>query len=354
MDKINSKPGPGALGSIEFRAACKAAMSVFELAEKYKTAPLPNTYAVWFAYVTGLDQRLNSELDELLLGRNQISNYDLQLLFEAYLAEEPDAFAAHEISEALGEEINDVLVTIQKSLKQSNDFSSSLDRIGSNISQSGSPESLIEVVDTLLAENRKMAQLADDLNDGLSRSQELISNLNEQLSEVKDQSLRDPLTGIANRRAFDRALDDAIEAAEETGRPLCLAIADLDHFKQLNDTLGHQTGDHVLQAFAKLWVECTHDAELAARYGGEEFAMILPASDHIMAYNRLVAIKNSFSCLQVQSAADGQPVPPMTVSIGLARFRSGMSPRDLVRKADELLYAAKAQGRNRVKSEGIG
>ncbi|MFN7054047.1 GGDEF domain-containing protein [Hyphomonas sp.] len=329
-------------------------MNVFELAEKYKTAPLPNTYAVWFAYVTGLDPKLNSELDELLLGRDQISTYDLQLLFEAYLAEEPDAFAAHEISEAIGEEINDVLATIQKSLKQSNDFSSSLDRIGSNLAQSGSPESLIEVVDTLLAENRKMAQLADDLSDGLSRSQELISNLNEQLSEVKDQSLRDPLTGIANRRAFDRALDDAIEVAEETGRPLCLAIADLDHFKQLNDTLGHQTGDHVLQAFAKLWVECTHDAELAARYGGEEFAMILPGSDHIMAYNRLVAIKNSFAGLQLLNAADGKPLPSMTVSIGLARFRSGMNPRDLVRKADELLYAAKAQGRNRVKAEGIG
>lgn len=353
MDRINPRPGNGTMETMEFRTVCKAAIEVFSLAEKYRTAPLPSTYAVWFAYVTGLDPKLSAELDELMLGRDHISTYDMQLLFEAFLAQEPDAFAAHEISDALGEEISDVLATISSGLKQSNHFSSSLDRIQEEIPRAASQEGFRAVVSSLMAENSRMAEMTEKLNEGLARSQELISNLNEQLSEVRSQSLRDPLTGIANRRAFDKALDEAVETAQANGRPLCLAMADLDSFKQLNDTFGHQTGDLVLQAFARLLTQCIHEGELAARYGGEEFAIILPESDNITAYNRLVAIKNGFAGLVLKGAGEDQPAPAKSVSIGLARFRSGMSARDLVRQADVQLYAAKTEGRNRVKSEGI-
>lgn len=122
-----------------------------------------------------------------------------------------------------------------------------------------------------------MSAVTLELNQGLARSQGLITTLSEQLDEVRTQSLRDPLTSIPNRRAFDKTLQEVMEHATRTREPLCVAMADLDHFKVLNDTHGHQAGDIVLQNFARLISASADEPRMVARYGGEEFAIIFPA-----------------------------------------------------------------------------
>lgn len=157
----------------------------------------------------------------------------------------------------------------------------------------------------------------------------------------------DELTGLMNRRAFLPRLHIEQQRAQRSGRGFTLAMLDLDHFKQINDSHGHPFGDQVLVGFTALMLENCRAIDAVARLGGEEFAILLPESAEADA---LVALERVRSKLQAKSflTADGQAVQ-LTVSIGVAVWHAGQaSEAELLRRADRALYAAKAAGRNRI------
>lgn len=156
----------------------------------------------------------------------------------------------------------------------------------------------------------------------------------------------DPLTGVANRQGMNRDLRREWTRALRTGQPLCVALADLDLFKRINDTWGHGVGDRVLCAAARLFQRRLRPYDAVYRYGGEEFLFCLPNTDIESATRILNRLRRVVGKLTVTSD-DGQPVP-VTVSIGVAQMVPGHSVQDAVAAADRALYAAKDAGRNRV------
>ncbi|MEQ1660672.1 MAG: GGDEF domain-containing protein, partial [Hylemonella sp.] len=161
-------------------------------------------------------------------------------------------------------------------------------------------------------------------------------------------SLRDPLTGLANRRHFRAVLSREIEIVARSGNSALLLMLDIDHFKKVNDTHGHLSGDKVLQAVSRCIAACVRPQDTVARYGGEEFAIVMP--DCQAAYGETVAerIRQSVAALSI-------PVSPLlklqiTTSVGGAFAPVWVrSTADLwIERADTQLYLAKAQGRNRV------
>ncbi|WP_242098679.1 sensor domain-containing diguanylate cyclase [Sphingomonas sp. CROZ-RG-20F-R02-07] len=155
----------------------------------------------------------------------------------------------------------------------------------------------------------------------------------------------DPLTGIANRRAFFAALDDA--AGSANARSSCLAIFDIDHFKQVNDRYGHANGDQVLKAVASEAQRALRGSDLLARVGGEEFAAILPDAVLSDAHTACERLRQRVEALCVDAGARG--VIRVTVSVGLVEIASGATPSELYEAADQALYAAKHEGRNMLK-----
>jgi diguanylate cyclase (GGDEF)-like protein len=167
------------------------------------------------------------------------------------------------------------------------------------------------------------------------------------------QAMQDGLTGLANRRSFDETLEREVRRAERSGQPISIIMIDIDHFKAYNDCHGHLGGDECLRAAARAIQGCLRrSGDLAARYGGEEIAVILPGSDAQSAFGLAEAIR-----LAVRSLA--LPQSPLiggilTFSAGVATYvpgRNAGAPLDIVRDADEALYAAKAAGRNMVKTQ---
>lgn len=159
-------------------------------------------------------------------------------------------------------------------------------------------------------------------------------------------SIFDRLTGLPNRRYIEGRLDQAMAAARRTRRPLVLALADLDHFKQINDRHGHAVGDEVLCHAASTLSRAFRRSDVIARYGGEEFVILFPEAEPAAAAARLE---------QLRAEVAQEPVPvagtevPITLSVGLAVFPDdGETPADLLARADQRLYAAKRAGRNRV------
>jgi diguanylate cyclase (GGDEF)-like protein len=165
---------------------------------------------------------------------------------------------------------------------------------------------------------------------------------------VERQASTDGLTDLANRRHFEEALAGEISRAERFGGTLALVLADLDDFKQVNDRYGHQTGDDVLRAFADVLRETVRDIDLAARYGGEEFAVLLPQTDLDGAERLAQRLRETMASRRLTL----EPGATFTVtsSFGVASFPEASTPAALFAAADEALYRAKSEGKNRVVS----
>jgi diguanylate cyclase (GGDEF)-like protein len=164
------------------------------------------------------------------------------------------------------------------------------------------------------------------------------------VDELRRASLTDALTGVGNRRAFESGLSIEIERARRYGKYLALAMFDLDHFKRINDRLGHRVGDAVLEAFAAI-LRAGRAPDVAFRYGGEEFAMILPETDLAGARVAAQRVVDSISAAPLAAGAHSVAV---TCSAGIASLASDDDADSLVGRSDRGLYAAKSAGRNRV------
>src|SRR5690606_14455509 len=165
------------------------------------------------------------------------------------------------------------------------------------------------------------------------------------------ESMLDPLTKIANRKSFDEGIEAAIGEADANDAPLCLLIIDIDHFKNFNDTFGHQTGDQVLRLIAMTLKSNIKGRDLAARYGGEEFVAILPHTDLRGAVIVAENIRKAVQAKELLKRSTGEKLGRITASFGVASYTFGDNSNTFIERADRCLYAAKRSGRNRVVSE---
>ena len=160
--------------------------------------------------------------------------------------------------------------------------------------------------------------------------------------ELEQAAMRDPLTGLWNRRQFLLQVDRACAHADRHGAPFCLMLIDADHFKHINDTHGHHTGDEVLVALGRTLGARLRECDALCRWGGEEFVILLPGTDLDGAHVLAESLRENVAAL---AAA---PLPALTVSIGVAQSVPGEPIARLFQRVDEALYRAKEAGRNRV------
>jgi diguanylate cyclase (GGDEF)-like protein/PAS domain S-box-containing protein len=165
---------------------------------------------------------------------------------------------------------------------------------------------------------------------------------------LREQAVRDQLTGLFNRRYLDETLPRELHRCERTGEPLTLAMLDVDHFKAFNDQHGHAAGDAVLREIGTFLGRSLRFGDIACRYGGEELTLILPGAEADIVAHRLDLLRGQISRLVV--LCDGKPLPAVTVSIGIAQANRGdLNCVGLIKRADEALYEAKRRGRNQVR-----
>ena len=170
---------------------------------------------------------------------------------------------------------------------------------------------------------------------------------------LRDQAIRDPLTGLFNRRFMEESLERELHRASRQKSELAVLLIDVDHFKRFNDTAGHEAGDSLLVHLSEMFLNCVRGADIVCRFGGEEFVIIMPegALDGVVARANMLCAQARQLHIQYQ----GQILKGITISIGIASFPlHGSNSGELLRLADAALYRAKAEGRNRVSVSEIG
>lgn len=167
-------------------------------------------------------------------------------------------------------------------------------------------------------------------------------------SRLREQAIRDPLTNVFNRRYLEETLDRELSRAARENYPVCIIMMDIDHFKQVNDTYGHEAGDLVLKAIADMLSEQCRRGDFACRYGGEEFVVVMPNISLDTAYERAENLRRSLTLLRVPYEYYSLNV---TISMGIACYpENGQSREATLRAADQAMYAAKEAGRDHILS----
>jgi diguanylate cyclase len=244
--------------------------------------------------------------------------------------------------------LRQVAKVLQTHVTDSENFSERLDGANERLSRHQSVGPIMEIVLALIEDNRDMRDRLYNVRSQLEESRLQVLQLQTNLERAEEAGLRDVVTAIGNRRFFDASFIEEVEKARRVGDHICLALADIDRFKHVNDRFGHLVGDRLLRLFANILVQNVRGQDKVARFGGEEFALIFPGArlnDVVTAVERIRVVLES---KQWTLEPSGERVGKVTASFGVARLRADESATDLLRRADERLYEAKVQGRNRV------
>ncbi|HED18521.1 MAG TPA: GGDEF domain-containing protein [Gammaproteobacteria bacterium] len=241
-------------------------------------------------------------------------------------------------------------------IAQNDEFGVLLEVVLGELRQAGDGRELEDLRWTLVREIEKLTKAHHELAEKLDSTHHYLQliesdsrQLSDELTRVRLLSLTDELTGLPNRRAFLRRIEDEVARVQRYGFPLSLALMDLDHFKQVNDEYGHAGGDEVLQMYSKNILSIFRHHDLVARYGGEEFAVLLPNTDEEGSMRALTKVRSR--ALETRWQANGDMIPVPSFSAGVSLYKPGETATAFIERADKALYRAKRLGRNRVEMD---
>lgn len=307
----------------------------------------PRVYELWYSYATGYSPSLNETVNEVLARNGTLSETDIDQIYETYLSPTRFSERIDKVGSRVMDEINQVMAMVDAAVGSASSYSESLAGVSQQLG-GADRDGLRAIVESLVHTARDMEEVNHKLEERLSASKQEINQLQENLEHVRNESLTDPLTTLANRKYFDQSIGRALEESMEFDKPLSLLMMDIDHFKTFNDNFGHLTGDQVLRLVALSIKQNVKGQDLAARYGGEEFAVILPNTVLRSGVTVAEHIRRAVMSKELMKRSTGEHLGRVTISIGVAAARPGDTPQALIARADDCLYAAKRTGRNRV------
>jgi diguanylate cyclase len=324
-------------------ALARKAIAAMEL---HKVWPTPVNFEIWIHYVGNKDGALAAEIDQLLDAGEAFTDTVGEQLAAKYL---PKAKLNGEIldaGDALAQELDSVSRAIESARETSEAYGQQLATASASL-ETEDATAIKAMVETLTTATQRVQNENRTLETQLADTTAEVTRLREHLELVRRDAMTDGLTHLANRKAFDEALEHACAAAEAAGEALTLAVLDIDHFKTFNDTWGHQTGDQVIRYVASVIGRAGRSPRVAARYGGEEFAIIFPGEDAEAAMAVLEDIREEVSSRVLKRRSTNEDLGAITISAGLAERKASEAVSGLVERADAALYASKRGGRNR-------
>ncbi len=309
---------------------------------------IPRNYEIWYVYATGYNAPLNKIINETLARQGKLTDSDLDQIYDTYLSHIKTTDRIDKVGARVIGEIDDVMKVLSEALGMTGSYDASLSGATEKLSSARNRDQITSIVEALLRSTTEMRETNKALEDRLTLSKNEISNLQHSLEVIRAESLTDPLTGLGNRKYFDRMINTSVQSALASGDPLSLLLFDIDHFKSFNDSYGHLTGDQVLRLVGLSLKQTIKGQDITARYGGEEFAVVLPNTALRQALTVADHIRRAVMAKELKKKSTGEILGRVTISVGVAMLKQGDDTDALIERADACLYAAKRNGRNRV------
>ena len=318
-----------------------------ELIGKHGLSTDPLNYAIWYEYVSGKNEPLKAAIDKHLESSGSFSGEISRQLFDQHIAkgeETVSTLVREELKKIFAESIGAIRTTNQNFSTSEN----KLETIHESLVPSLSEADVDKVINQIKLEIKNLESSSMSFKEQLQQATDEIDALKKKMARYRDEAIKDPLTRIDNRRGFEKKLKDAIDNARISDTSLCLIIADIDHFKKINDSHGHLVGDSVLRMVAATIKDSVKGRDLVARIGGEEFAVLLPDTPYHGAMKLANNMRLIFERLDLKKKDTGESLGTLTLSFGVAIYSKDEAGEDFVNRADEALYRSKKAGRNMV------
>ena len=323
--------------------------------ERIKALSLPADppgYELWYSYASRGNPEMNRRIDRVLDEKGALTALDLDEIYDEYLSTSRTRSEIEQVGADVSQEIDKIVGMLGEFILSTSQGRGECSDASQRLAQSTDENTTRAVVDALINSLRSVELRHAAMEQRLNVAKQEMESLQQSLATASVEATRDPITGLANRRGFNAAIERACERATNDLKPFCLLMLDIDHFKSFNDRFGHLMGDSVIGLVGAMLKQTIKGQDLAARYGGEEFAVILP--DTTLANAMVVAdqIREKIMGRELKKRATGESLGKVTVSIGASLHRAGERPRSVIERADTCLYEAKHAGRNCVRSEG--
>jgi diguanylate cyclase len=333
FDKSNKSDGSQTAESTRYAATLKRVSDFLAIKQ---IEPTPDNYALAYRHIIKMEHGLTAAVEKMIetgsaqhdpiATQNGFGDEDLSLITEKAL-----------------ENLKAIELLIRTSTRDTKGFGDALHDSTGELSKANKTDPAIA---SLIDLTRVMIEKTKKAESELRVRSQAMSDLQTSLSEAQIKADTDALTGLSNRRAFDRALGAACLKATVTGEPMSLAICDIDHFKLINDTHGHETGDRVLQFVSSLMREICGKKRPVARFGGEEFVVIFEGMTSDQAHKLIDSMRAKISERKLVSKDSGLSIGGVTFSAGVSSLDKDGDISGLLRAADRAMYRAKANGRN--------
>ena len=311
----------------------------------------PRNYEILYAYATGHYPTLKLIIDDLLTRRFALSDADIDQMGARFVSQSDIKDRINTVGSCVENEISQVVGTIDSTIRLAGACSEDLAEVDDTLSAIRNHDALRDVVERMVRIANRIKDHQRKLEAQFDTSKSQINQLRVEMQKVMAASQSDPLTGLANRKPLQQSLQKAMVAAAESGKPLSVVMADIDHFKRFNDSWGHLIGDQVLRLVAQTLKNNVRAEDIVARYGGEQFAVVLPDTPLKAAYAVADNVRRIVMSREIVNRSTGQDLGRVTVSFGVASAQAHDTINSLVARADGCLYAAKCNGRNRVIGE---
>jgi len=320
---------------------------------KHDIPPTPANFCVWYNHAARSIAALSREIDERIANKKGFGWQVNQDLFERYFGTDIESVTVRRAGAELQSTMGQVLTRLDAAGADASAFGETLIQANGSLATAAQadPAKVQAVVHRLSGATSDMVRKNRDLESELRRSTAEIHALQDRLDQARREAFTDALTGIGNRRCFDLALLEHGERAAAGAVELCLLLIDIDHFKKFNDSYGHRIGDQVLKVVGAKLKQMSREADTPARYGGEEFALLLLNAPFEAAMRRADQLREALASNYLRNKSTGDLYGQITVSIGVAKFRTSDTVETFVSRADAALYQAKLTGRNKVIAE---
>ncbi len=311
----------------------------------------PTGFELWYTYVSGRNEQLNRRINRLIEDRGALSMTEHDNIYHEFLSSSRTGSVLGGVGTKLSAEVDNVVGMLGELILSTAQGREDLADASSQLTGSIDREAVRAISDALIKSLRAIELQHIAMEQRLIASKQELKSAQQALTAVTAEANLDPVTGLATRRRFDSALEQATDAANKDGQPLSVLMIDIDHFKSFNDRFGHLMGDSVLRLIGVTLKQSTKGQDVAARYGGEEFAVILPETDLRGAAVLAEQIRQRIISRELKRRPTGDSLGAITVSIGVATYRHGERPRTMLERADTSLYEAKNAGRNSIRCE---
>jgi len=310
----------------------------------------PANYSVWYEYVSGRNEPLKNVLDDVLSRSNPITIELNKNLYEKYIAED-HKLIIRKIRDELRKVLDTILSHVVDTGGQLTRFGSMINMYSERLKDDLDAEDVRIIAEEILSETRAINDSSTLLKERIVSSTQEIEILRKDLEQLRKEATSDTLTGLKNRRYLTQTFDKEAKRASASNTDLSLIIADIDHFKRINDMYGHLVGDRVIKRVARMLTDCVKGRDIVVRYGGEEFVILLPDTALEGAVALAEKICTYFKTMSWKRTDTGQTIGQVHISIGVSQYRDGEMFESLFHRADVALYHSKSNGRGRVTSE---